>query len=413
VESPDALNPSRPAVEGRTGLCILFCMHAAAMAAYAVPFPNVLDAHGMRGWLFLAVSTGSVASFISPMMAASLADRRVAPERLLAGLTFIAGILLALVHASVQFNWGHRWFLGLMMAYALANAPGFSLVTSVALSRLSDPRREFAPIRVWATWGWMAASFLVSRVFHLDRSPVAGYVGAGIFVAEAIFCLSLKPTPPPPGRAPRRWRDVMGWEALPLLRHPDHRLIFLTSAAFSAVMSTLYVHTVPHLKAGGDATPAATMALAQLCEGLAMLAVSGLLLRFRIKWLLTAGLLLGVARYVLLGTDARWAMVASVALHGPLFVLFYMTSQIYLELRIDPGIRAQSQALLSLMNNGIGNLVGYQVIDVWYRACGRADGTTDWVRFWNWLAVAAAVLTVVFLMLYKGQRHVRAGREPS
>jgi hypothetical protein len=144
-----------------------------------------------------------------------------------------------------------------------------------------------------------------------------------------------------------------------------------------------------------------------------MLAVSGLLLRFRIKWLLTAGLLLGVARYVLLGTDARWAMVASVALHGPLFVLFYMTSQIYLELRIDPGIRAQSQALLSLMNNGIGNLLGYQVIDVWYRACSRADGTTDWVRFWNWLAVAAAVLTVVFLMLYKGQRHVRAGREPS
>jgi len=391
------------AVKGRTSLCVLFCMHAAAMAAYAVPFPNVLKSHGLSDWAFLAVSTGSIASFISPMFAASLADRRIAPERLLAALTFLSGSLLALVHASVHFHWGPQWFLGLMMAYALSNAPGFSLVTSIVLSRLSDARREFAPIRVWATWGWMAASFIVSRCLHLDQSPIAGYIGAAIFLAESLFCLSLKPTHPPPGRAPRRWRDVMGWDALPLLRHPDHRLIFLTSAAFSAVMSTLYVHTVPHLSAGGDPTPAATMSLAQLCEGIAMLGISGLLLRFRIKWLLIAGLSLGILRYLLLATDYRPAMIASVALHGPLFVLFYMTSQIYLELRIDPAIRAQSQALLSIMNNGIGNLSGYLAIELWHRHCLLPDGATNWPRFWSYLAAAATLLTTAFATLYRGQ----------
>ena len=409
MADPDTLKGGPKAVQGRAGLCVLFCLHAAAMAAYAVPFPNVLDAHGLGGWTQLAVGTGSVASFISPMIAASLADRRVAPERLLAALTCLSGMLLALVHAAVQFGWGPRWFLGLMMAYALANAPGFSLVTSVVLSRLSDARREFAPIRVWATWGWMAASFGVSRLLKLDQSPAAGYVGAGIFLVEAAFCLTLRPTPPPPGRAPRRWRDVMGWDALPLLRHPDHRVIFLTSALFSALISTLYIYTVRQLKAGGDETPAATMALAQLCEGLAMFAVGGLLLRYRIKWLLAAGLLLGVIRYVLLAMDERAAMVASVCLHGPLFVLFYMTAQIYLELRVDPGIRAQSQALLSLMNNGIGNLSGYFLIGMWYEACLHPDGSADWRRFWSALAALAAVLVLAFVAFYRGRKHGEAG----
>jgi drug/metabolite transporter (DMT)-like permease len=178
-------------------------------------------------------------------------------------------------------------------------------------------------------------------------------------------------------------------------------------------MSTLYVHTAPHLAAGGDPTPAATMSLAQLCEGIAMLGISGLLLRFRIRWLLIAGLSLGILRYLLLATDYRPAMVASVALHGPLFVLFYMTSQIYLELRIDPAIRAQSQALLSIMNNGVGNLSGYLAIEVWHRHCLLPDGSTNWPRFWSWLAAAATILTAAFASLYRGQSRTQNPSHPA
>ena len=113
-----------PRVEGRFSLCVLFFLHAAAMAAYAVPFPNVLRAYGLESWVAWAVGTGSVAAFISPMIAGSLADRRVPPERLLAVLCFASGVLLILTHVAVEQHWGPRAFLGLMMAYALSNAPG-------------------------------------------------------------------------------------------------------------------------------------------------------------------------------------------------------------------------------------------------------------------------------------------------
>jgi MFS family permease len=397
-----------PAVEGRVSLCVLFFLHAAAMAAYAVPFPNVLAAHGLGQVTAWAVLTGSIASCISPMIAGALADRRIPPERLLAVLCLCSGVLLILVHVAVQEHWGTRTFLALMMAYALCNAPGFTLVTSIVLSRLTDARRQFGPIRVWATWGWMLASFSIGMVFHFDRSPAAGYLAGGIFIAEAAYCLTLRPTRPPPDKAPRRLRDFFGWEALALLRHPDHRLIFLTAALFSALMSTLYVYTVRHLEAAGDATPSTTMALAQLCEGLATFGLAAVLLRFRIKWLLSAGLVLGFLRYALMALDVMPALVFSVALHGPLFVVFYLTCQIYLEQRVDPRMRTQSQALFSLMNNGVGNALGYLTMIWWFHQCSPHNGGTNWPRFWFVLAAAVAGLTVLFIAGYKGQRRAVA-----
>lgn len=399
---PGALRDGPPLVEGRFSLCVLFFLHAAAIAAYAVPFPNVLKAFGLKDLVAYAVGTGSVAAFISPMIAGSLADRRVPPERLLAVLCTLSGILLILVHVAVQQHWGPQVFLSLMMAYALCNAPGFSLVTSIVLSRLTDARREFGPIRVWATWGWMIASFAIGALL-LDHSPVAGYIAGGIFLAEAAYCLTLRPTRPSVDKTPRRLRDFFGWEALALLRHPDHRLIFLTAALFSALMSSYYIYTVRHLEAAGDTSPSATMSVAQLCEGVATFGLAAVLLRFRIKWLLTAGLLLGVLRYLLLTLDVRPALVASVCLHGPLFVVFYLTCQIYLEQRVDPRIRTQSQALLSLMNNGIGNALGYLTTLWWFRQCEHGD-TVDWPRFWSVLAVAGMALTVFFVAGYKGQK---------
>ena len=393
----------QPAVEGRFSLCVIFFLHAAAMAAYAVPFPNVLQAYGLGDYVAWAVGTGSVAAFISPMIAGSLADRRVAPERLLAVLCILSGILLILTHLAVEHHWGPRVFLSLMMAYALCNAPGFSLVTSIVLSRLSDARQEFGPIRVWATWGWMIASFGIGAVLKFDHSPAAGYVAGGIFLTEAAYCLTLRPTRPSPDKAPRRLRDFFGWEALSLLRHPDHRLIFVTAALMSALMSSFYLYTVRHLEAAGDSAPSATMSLAQLFEGVATFGLAALLLRYRIKWLLTAGLALAVVRFALLSLDVRPALVASVCLHGPLFVIFYLTCQVYLEQRVDPRIRTQSQALLSLMNNGVGNALGYVCLHWWMQQCSRG-GSVDWPRFWSVPGVAAAALTVLFVAGYKGQR---------
>ena len=76
-----------PPGTGKASLAVLFFLHAAAMAAYTVPLANVLKAYGIGdSAITLAFCTGGIAAFISPMMAGSLADRRVPPERLLVGV---------------------------------------------------------------------------------------------------------------------------------------------------------------------------------------------------------------------------------------------------------------------------------------------------------------------------------------
>lgn len=397
-----------PAAHGgnrKSDLAVLFFLHAAALACYTVPLANVLKTHGIGdGAITLAFCTGGVAAFISPMIAGSLADRRVPPERLLAFLCLGSAGCLILTYQAIAGHWGTPWVLGSMMAYALCNAPGFGLLTSIVLSRLTDARREFGPLRAWATWGWMVASFSISWVLQADFSPVAGYSAAGIFLVEALFCLRLKPTRPAESREPRRLRDFFGWEALQLLKHPDHRIIFLTSAVFSALLSTFYRYSSAHLKDLGDATPSLTMGLAQVLEGFAMFALAGLLLRFRLKWVLLAGLLLGVVRLGLMATHQHGWLALSIALHGPVFVLFYPTSQIYLEQRVAPRLRAQSQALLSLLNSGVGNLSGYFLIGLWHHACTSPAGMTDWPRFWAALALLTAAVAAFFTLTYKGQK---------
>ena len=101
--------------------------------------------------------------------------------------------------------------------------------------------------------------------------------------------------------------------------------------------------------------------------------------------------------------DEWWAVVTSLALHGPLYVIFYMTCQIYLEQRIDPRLRVQSQSLLSLLNNGIGNIIGFSAILAWFNVC-HANGGTNWTKFWSLPAAGSVVLCLMFLLCYRGQR---------
>ena len=392
----------RPA-HGKGALAVLFFLHAAALAAYTVPLANVLKAYGISdGAITMAFCTSALAAFVSPMVAGALADRRIAPERLLAGLCAASAVFLVVTFRAIEGRWGEPWVLGSMMVYALCSAPGFGLVTSIVLSRLGDARREFGPVRAAATVGWMVAAFLISGVLHADFSPRSGYGAAVLFAVEAGFCLWMKPTYPAAAREPRRWRDFFGWEALQLLRHPDHRIIFVTSAGFSALIATFYRYSAAHLADLGDRAPSATMGVAQVLEGVAMFGLAGLLTRFRLKWVLVAGLVAGVLRMGLMASNDHALLVVSIALHGPVFVLFYPTSQLYLEQRVDPGLRAQSQALLSLLNGGVGSLSGYVLIGLWHGHCTTAQGV-DWTRFWTPLTVATGVLCVFFVMAYRGQ----------
>lgn len=133
-----------------------------------------------------------------------------------------------------------------------------------------------------------------------------------------------------------------------------------------------------------------------------MLALGALMLRFRLKWIVVGGLAIGVVRFGLAATDARWGLLAAIALHGASFTLVSITAQIYIDQRVDPAWRARAQALMSLLNGGIGNMIGYLGSGAWFAVCS-ADGPTRWPLFWSGLSAAMAGVLIFFLLMYRGR----------
>jgi hypothetical protein len=101
------------------------------------------------------------------------------------------------------------------------------------------------------------------------------------------------------------------------------------------------------------------MSLGQVTEIMAMFCLGPLLARWRLKWIFVCGLSFGVLRFSLSAVGGKAWLLSGVALHGCSFALVLTMAQIYLDQRIEPGWRARAQALMTLMNSGFGNLIGY------------------------------------------------------
>jgi hypothetical protein len=52
-------------------------------------------------------------------------------------------------------------------------------------------------------------------------------------------------------------------------------------------------------------------------------------------------------------------VLAGTSLHGLSFTLYFTTAQIYINERVGPEWRARARAMMALMINGVGNLLGY------------------------------------------------------
>lgn len=388
---------------GRTRLCVLYAVHACALGFWGVNLGAVLKAYGLEHIVPYAFACSSIAAFISPLAMGALADHHWAPERVLRMLGMGSTVFLFLMYFAIQQGWGAAWVLVLTQIHALWSVPTFGLSTSLILSRLSNPKEQFGPIRLWATVGWMAAGILISSVLHADKSVVSGYAACvtWIITIGLTFSLPKKRRLELP-KARRTIQEVLGLDALPLLTHPDHRVVFITSGLLNMALAAFYPFTVLHLQDLGIERATMVMGIGQISEIITMLALSAVLTRLRLKWVFLAGIGFGVARYALFFLNSTPALVLGIFLHGFCFTLFFITAQIYLEQRVAASMRARAQALMTLMTSGFGNLFGYLGIG-WWRVFCMTEGHTDWPQFWAGMTLLTIGVFAFFAVAYKGR----------
>jgi nucleoside transporter len=382
-------------------LVTLFFIQGAAAAMWLVPLSGVLSAHDLGFIRSYAYSATGVAAFISPLIFGAMADRHVSPVKVLRGLALASAIMMAIVSGAIQTAQNPWLVLALIQIYALCYSPLISIASTIIFARLANSPKEFGPIRGMYTLGWIVGCWMVSAL-NADQTTISCYASAAAWLLVAGFTYFLPPLETPRTVARLTLRQRLGWDALALLKNPDHRVVFMTVGLLAIPLAAFYPCSPPHLRALGWTHTSAWMSLGQVTELVGMFSLGWLLEKWRLKWIFLLGLGFSVLRFVLCGFNSPYWLLAGVFLHGASFVPVYITAQIYLDQRIDPSWRARAQALMTLVYNGVGNLFGYLGTGAWFNLCKTADGMR-WTLFWEGLAAASAVVMIYFLIAYRGR----------
>ena len=376
------------------------------MAIWFVPLGAILDAHGLREIKPFAFAASAVAAFISPLLFGAMADRHVPPTKVLRGLALATATMMTLISTAMRGHWNAWLILVLIQIFYFSYSPMFSISTALVLARLDDAKKEFGPIRALATFGWMCGALLISAL-SLDRSAYAGYLGAVLWLLVALFTYYLPALEIPKSAEHLAWHERLGLDALTLLKDPTVRVVFIVTTLFNIPLAAFYPYAPTHLHDLGFRHTSAWMSCAQITELIAMFGLAWLLANWRLKWIFAAGLGLGVARFVFSAMDTKSSLLVGVTLHGASFVLVFITAQIFLDQNIAPAWRNRAQALLTLLNGGIGNLIGYLGSGWWFTACTTRSGT-DWRLFWGLLAAIVTAVLIYFLLAYRDQGFKRS-----
>jgi nucleoside transporter len=370
---------------------------------------NNLGANG--GQIGMAFSTQSWGAILAPFVIGLIADRYFNAERLLAILHLVGAVLLFQLYRAPDFGVFYPYVLGYMIVYM----PTLALVNAVAFRQMRDPAQEFSKIRVWGTVGWIIAGLVISFLFGWDsQQAIAGGALRNTFLMCAIasallglYSFSLPSTPPLARREQGGLKEMLGLDALKLLKDRSFAIFFLASVLICIPLAFYYQNANPFLAEIGVDNPTGKMTLGQISEVLFMLLLPLFIQRFGIKKTLLLGMLAWTLRYALFAYgnngDLLFMLVAGIALHGICYDFFFVSGQIYTDAKAGETFKGSAQGLITLATYGVGMLIGFWVAGKVTDHFATVEGH-DWQSIWLFPAVFALGVFLTFLLAFREQR---------
>jgi nucleoside transporter len=372
---------------------------------------NNLQSSGAQ--ISIAFSTQSFGAILAPFFIGLIADRFINAEKILGWLHILGAILLFLIFRTESFT----GFFPLIFAYMVLFMPTLALANSVSFRQMGDPEKDFAPIRIWGTIGWIASGLAISFLFGWD-SPKALQAGLlrNTFLLAAIssfilgvYSFSL-PSTPPKGASGNKFspKDLLGLEALGLLKDRNYAVFFLSSILICIPLAFYYQNANPFLAEIGIGDPTAKMTIGQISEVIFLLLLPVFFKKFGFKLTLLVGMLAWVIRYALFAFgDAEgrlWLLLVGIALHGICYDFFFVSGQIYTDAKAGPKIQSSAQGMITLATYGLGMLIGFyiagQVTDFYL----LDENTHNWKNIWMIPSGIAILVVLFFLILFKNEK---------
>ncbi|MBM4048175.1 MAG: MFS transporter [Planctomycetes bacterium] len=396
-------------------LSAMMFLQYAIWGAWAVALAGYLVKHcgfnGQQvGWIYAVFP---LANLVVPFTAGQIADRWLPSQVAIALFHLLGGVLFFVL--GFQHSFGPM--IVLMFAYCLLFAPTLALTNSLAFRNLGDPQRDFGPIRMWGTIGWIVSNLILSfmrQQFGTEKPEFIDLfmLSGALSILMGLLSFTLPHTPPSTGSDPLAFR-----EAFVLFKNRSYLFFFILAFIVATELQLYYILTNPYLQVIGPSvgissqTAPAWQTVAQIAE----IFVIALLLPYALpRWGVRKCMLIGIIawpiRYVVFAVTYPlyttvpamvWLTIASLALHGFCYVFFFVVAFIYTDMVAPKDIRASAQSLINVAVLGIGSFIG-SVFAGWLADFFTTDKTTNYGAVFAVPAVITALCAVAFAIGFRG-----------
>ena len=369
---------------------------------------GVLKASGVE--IGLAYGAFAIGAMIAPFFVGLIADRYFASEKLLGVLGILGGIILYLIAKAPNFS----SFYPLLILYCCTYTPTLALGNSLSLHQLKDAKRAFPRVKTMSAAGWIGGTVAVS-VLGFEKDHRQFLLAAVVSVVFGLFSFTLPHTPPKKVGANVSLGEILGLDALALLRKPSFAIfiacMFLICIPLYFYFGNLHIY-LGELKWD---YAAAKMSLAQVSDIVFLFLLPVFLRTLGYKWTILIGILCWVLRFFFLTQSARspeavqTALIfGAILLHGVCYDFLFIAGQLYVDEEANERIRGAAQGFIAFILWGVGNFVGSTLSGV-VQGRNTIPNSGDpplhnWVPIWLTPALLATGVMVVFLIFFRETR---------
>ena len=371
---------------------------------------------GWSGAEFGAIfSTMGIASLFMPTIAGIIADRYLNAEKLYGILHILGGLTLLAVPA-INNPGDFFWIILLAMVFYM---PTIALGNAISYSALKnnnfDVVKDFPPIRVWGTIGFIVAMWITNLSGNKD-SANQFFIAGGFAILLGVYSFTL-PKCPPEGSIVKKksLSEMFGLDAFKLFKNYKMALFFLFSMLLGAALQLtnaygdVFLDDFKHIAEFKDSIvvkySTLIMSISQMSETLFILAIPFFLKRFGIKKVMLISMFAWVLRFALFAYGdpgaGLWMIILSGIIYGMAFDFFNISGSLFVETSTDSRMRSSAQGLFMMMTNGFGAILGSVSSGIIIDKFFTTSQGKDWQGIWLSFAIYSLVVAFLFAILFK------------